>query len=101
MIDFIIFFFKHKTAYEMRISDWSSDVCSSDLMELAILSVVRSNFGATEDQVALAAARRLGFKATSSQLKEVIAQVITDAVAKDLLARRNGLLVMGESAPGC
>src|SRR3546814_4304128 len=26
-----IFFFKQKTAYEMRISDWSSDVCSSDL----------------------------------------------------------------------
>src|SRR3546814_8236467 len=25
------FFFKHKTAYDMRISDWSSDVCSSDL----------------------------------------------------------------------
>src|SRR3546814_9953775 len=29
---FHFFFFKHKTAYEMRISDWSSDVCSSDLM---------------------------------------------------------------------
>src|SRR3546814_2714868 len=28
---FILFFFKQKTAYEMRISDWSSDVCSSDL----------------------------------------------------------------------
>src|SRR3546814_8250019 len=28
-----IFFFKQKTAYEMRISDWSSDVCSSDLIE--------------------------------------------------------------------
>src|SRR3546814_2913320 len=27
----MFFFFKHKTAYEMRISDWSSDVCSSDL----------------------------------------------------------------------
>src|SRR3546814_8230102 len=27
----IIFFFKQKTAYEVRISDWSSDVCSSDL----------------------------------------------------------------------
>src|SRR3546814_1798331 len=26
-----LFFFKQKTAYEMRISDWSSDVCSSDL----------------------------------------------------------------------
>src|SRR3546814_9315042 len=30
---FFFFFFKQKTAYEMRISDWSSDVCSSDLCE--------------------------------------------------------------------
>src|SRR3546814_4223700 len=29
--EWFIFFFKQKTAYEMRISDWSSDVCSSDL----------------------------------------------------------------------
>src|SRR3546814_5078512 len=29
----MFFFFKQKTAYEMRISDWSSDVCSSDLLE--------------------------------------------------------------------
>src|SRR3546814_16285189 len=28
-----LFFFKQKTAYEVRISDWSSDVCSSDLLE--------------------------------------------------------------------
>src|SRR3546814_1316651 len=31
MYFFLFFFFKQKTAYEMRISDWSSDVCSSDL----------------------------------------------------------------------
>src|SRR3546814_9209286 len=31
---FFFFFFKQKTAYEMRISDWSSDVCSSDLTRL-------------------------------------------------------------------
>src|SRR3546814_3048655 len=31
-----IVFFKQKTAYEMRISDWSSDVCSSDLRELLV-----------------------------------------------------------------
>src|SRR3546814_3946401 len=36
----VFFFFKQKTAYEMRISDWSSDVCSSDL-------------SATTDQIAL------------------------------------------------
>src|SRR3546814_4201605 len=30
---FMFFFFKQKTAYEVRISDWSSDVCSSDLVK--------------------------------------------------------------------
>src|SRR3546814_7245775 len=33
-MDLCVFFFKQKTAYEMRISDWSSDVCSSDLEAL-------------------------------------------------------------------
>src|SRR3546814_6604597 len=34
LVVFFFFFFKQKTAYEMRISDWSSDVCSSDLHRL-------------------------------------------------------------------
>src|SRR3546814_3627434 len=36
MLYFLLFFFffKQKTAYEMRISDWSSDVCSSDLVDI-------------------------------------------------------------------
>src|SRR3546814_16732280 len=33
MLFICFFFFKQKTAYEMRISDWSSDVCSSDLVD--------------------------------------------------------------------
>src|SRR3546814_4261870 len=33
-VEWSVFFFKQKTAYEMRISDWSSDVCSSDLSRL-------------------------------------------------------------------
>src|SRR3546814_17609515 len=32
IVNIYVFFFKQKTAYEMRISDWSSDVCSSDLL---------------------------------------------------------------------
>src|SRR3546814_3575311 len=41
------FFFKQKTAYEMRISDWSSDVCSSDLpdgqrLEVTITDIARA-----------------------------------------------------------
>src|SRR3546814_4904712 len=39
LIFLFFFFFKQKTAYEMRISDWSSDVCSSDLGEPPILRV--------------------------------------------------------------
>src|SRR3546814_9275696 len=34
----LVFFFKQKTAYEMRISDWSSDVCSSDLRNCYLAS---------------------------------------------------------------
>src|SRR3546814_2033052 len=41
---FLFFFFKQKTAYEMRISDWSSDVCSSDLEEIELaLKIDRLN----------------------------------------------------------
>src|SRR3546814_9531732 len=36
LVVFVFFFFKQKTAYEMRISDWSSDVCSSDLLQTTI-----------------------------------------------------------------
>src|SRR3546814_1012708 len=38
----VVFFFKQKTAYEMRISDWSSDVCSSDLPDDLELLLTRS-----------------------------------------------------------
>src|SRR3546814_17089049 len=38
---FCFFFFKQKTAYEMRISDWSSDVCSSDLHRPCLPRLVR------------------------------------------------------------
>src|SRR3546814_6277359 len=37
---FVFFFFKQKTAYEMRISDWSSDVCSSDLRQAVVGGVL-------------------------------------------------------------
>src|SRR3546814_6631734 len=39
------FFFKQKTAYEMRISDWSSDVCSSDLSRLLLIAAGAANGG--------------------------------------------------------
>src|SRR3546814_4883792 len=48
MLIVCFFFFKQKTAYEMRISDWSSDVCSSDLETVSTATLcagaLRSNF---------------------------------------------------------
>src|SRR3546814_2841329 len=43
------FFFKQKTAYEMRISDWSSDVCSSDLADGALFRLVRAKAVGTDE----------------------------------------------------
>src|SRR3546814_8752395 len=50
------FFFKQKTAYEMRISDWSSDVCSSDLTKLkervaALQMSVDATVGSIKEQL--------------------------------------------------
>src|SRR3546814_8868698 len=54
--------FKQKTAYEMRISDWSSDVCSSDLLSRRIAVHFGNRFGqgiAHEDQAPFGPARLL------------------------------------------
>src|SRR3546814_18232546 len=45
----MFFFFKQKAAYEMRISDWSSDVCSSDLAGLETARRKRAQLSATDD----------------------------------------------------
>src|SRR3546814_2100098 len=46
----MFFFFKQKTAYEMRISDWSSDVCSSDLRTRYPGAELWAVFGAGRDK---------------------------------------------------
>src|SRR3546814_6364659 len=43
MLSVFVFFFKQKTAYELRISDWSSDVCSSDLRAFYKMIVDRAS----------------------------------------------------------
>src|SRR3546814_15462654 len=46
-----VFFFKQKTAYELRISDWSSDVCSSDLHIQALVIEQRHGDGRGTEQI--------------------------------------------------
>ena len=68
-------------------------------LELAIMNVVRINFGATDEQVCTVVSRALGFKSTSGPLRDVIADAATRAVAKEWLARKDGMLVVGPEAP--
>src|SRR3546814_2272764 len=80
-----IFFFKQKTAYEMRISDWSSDVCSSDLRQIVRFSEVLSTpeYDNHKSPVTLALGHDIGGK-----------PVITD------LAKMPHLLVAGTTGSG-
>src|SRR3546814_1430468 len=52
------FLFKQKTAYEMRISDWSSDVCSSDLVEPDLDLIVLGEMGIANSTAAAALCAR-------------------------------------------
>src|SRR3546814_9524395 len=61
LLFFVFFFFKQKTAYEMRISDWSSDVCSSDLAD------DDADVAALAAQLATLKARRAELRATPSE----------------------------------
>src|SRR3546814_16595117 len=76
------FFFKQKTAYEMRISDWSSDVCSSDL---ALLSRRALLLAAVERDAAAAAPLAAGFRPRRRQLGRRLADIAPNrAQAKDI-----------------
>src|SRR3546814_2686524 len=56
----LVFFFKQKTAYEMRISDWSSDVCSSDLRRNIVhLAGYSGNLDAAERSAAFREAMQM------------------------------------------
>src|SRR3546814_12592490 len=78
----VVFFFKQKTAYEMRISDWSSDVCSSDLC---------NRFGVDENATIVGLVARLH----PMKQPEVLVEAVRRARAK---GRDMHLLIMGNGA---
>src|SRR3546814_19961745 len=79
-MSFFVYFFKQRTAYEVRISDWSSDVCSSDLSHLAAgdlrffdgarrFSAVSGSLGASYD---LGGHWRIGLNGSRTDRKRVV-----------------------------
>src|SRR3546814_2943954 len=75
-----MFFFKQKTAYEMRISDWSSDVCSSDLDEVEPLAALLDDI----DDVAV---HVMGVEAVDAHRQGLVAPVDLVQRLDDVLAR--------------
>src|SRR3546814_9775266 len=90
MFVIIVFFFKQKTAYEMRISDWSSDVCSSDLA--GVVGVV-----VAVDRAELAVVGQAGQGAADAALA---AAQQGQRVAR-VEAERGVELVLAAEAPAC
>src|SRR3546814_7318138 len=73
-VHFLFVFFKQKTAYEMRISDWSSDVCSSDLLPQQLLrrrpSAHEAELAALMDDAAIAAGEAARFGAVDDDMRD-------------------------------
>src|SRR3546814_2871846 len=81
MFLYFVFFFKQKTSYEMRISDWSSDVCSSDLRHLDLRIDM-------EDRIAMLGANGNG----KSTLAKILAGTLKPQAGK---IQRSGKLRIG------
>src|SRR3546814_3321309 len=89
-----VFFFKQKTAYEMRISDWSSDVCSSDLAH-GMVQAAETRELARADLVDRWDAERI-----AAPVQSRIILTHTNAEVRDLnLAARDRLRDAGELGP--
>src|SRR3546814_10545712 len=90
-----VFFFKQKTAYEMRISDWSSDVCSSDLlifMPIVIVMLLGMAYGRYGDLPFVAQGFR-GLSAAAAGLVVAMAVQIAWPVLRSLRAVALALVI--------
>src|SRR3546814_13460230 len=86
-----VFFFKQKTAYEMRISDWSSDVCSSDLVDLLDIQCVEVGFG----DAAQVHRRHLRAVGTGADRKALAAAVGAELMVDIMLVELIGFELVG------
>src|SRR3546814_4523280 len=90
------FFFKQKTAYEMRISDWSSDVCSSDLS-----ADTASMFGRTGPGRGSCNAAMVRLRVMAALCRKLLARAMEAAAADDDSARSEERRVGKECVSTC
>src|SRR3546814_6507960 len=88
----LFFFFKQKTAYERRISDWSSDVCSSDLHQLSATATEARECSESDAGIGVAGARLMGQRGSRMQQNAAARSslsLLTWNIWFDLLAREH------------
>src|SRR3546814_10459979 len=87
---FLLFFFKQTTAYEMRISDWSSDVCSSDLISSPNTPGLRDlQHGAALDELLAAAQEARGSTPLFLKVAPDLDLQAIDAIARAAIDRKS------------
>src|SRR3546814_15449629 len=102
---YMFFFFKQKTAYEMRISDWSSDVCSSDLarLELDSMELMRfANDDVTRRDPAAAIARDFPIAVCDREgaiVPRMIVKLIIAVGAKNVMHQASRPIILAREVP--
>src|SRR3546814_1913247 len=93
------FFFKQKTAYEMRISDWSSDVCSSDLKDGSILPATTLGRDDAEDMSRIGELisryERRAMEAERETVDRYVAAYLAEKTGEIIDARITGVQTFG------
>src|SRR3546814_7435163 len=103
----IFFFFHQKTAYEVLISDWSSDVCSSDLANSSALEADRRGFPVVRGEVvalspsaaSLAKAQSAGFAIARSEVLEALGVTLVTLRTPEGLRARDALAKLRKLDP--
>src|SRR3546814_1467967 len=96
-----MFFFKQMTAYEMRISDWSSDVCSSDLESCQGVEIIDKLFLIARRAVENRPLSRLGFTLVEQpQLEQQFLTLWSQRGCGQAIAQRRPFHVLGQLLPG-
>src|SRR3546814_6165316 len=95
----LFFFFKQKTAYEMRISDWSSDVCSSDLFASPVAGSSAGTNSTGSVRLIAPDAQLPWDPATEAQLRAILTELVEPGAPPAITGIANGFHVPG-TLPG-